>query len=276
MTKASSIPFSRMQNISATGTFVKRFGKPGNVPMKPYAHRDDYYVIALLTDGSAEVEIDFERKRRGAGDILVVSPCQVHSKPADEEWNADGWMLALSPEMLSEQEAGVLEEYSISPKPMSPGVVVIDDIVTICRMMDHNKENASIFNALALAVKSIVLSTLCSSDSQISGRYRAITLKFRKLLEKHLLAEKRPTAYAEMLNISEIYLNEAVKGATGLSVSAYIRNLVILQAKRQLTYTTLSAKEIAYQLGYQDYSYFSKLFAKSTGLSPSEYRKNLK
>ena len=136
--------------------------------MKPYAHRDDYYVIALLTDGSAEVEIDFERKRLGAGDILVVSPWQVHSKPADEEWNADGWMLALSPEMLSEQEAGVLEEYSISPKPMSPGVVVIDDIVTICRMMDHNKENASIFNALALAVKSIPMDAYRRAAKRLS------------------------------------------------------------------------------------------------------------
>ena len=78
-----------------------------------------------------------------------------------------------------------------------------------------------------------------------------------------------------MLNISEVYLNEAVKGATGLSAGAYIRSLMMTQARRQLTCTSLSSKEIAYELGYDDYVYFSKLFKKHTGKSPSEYRKNL-
>lgn len=110
----------------------------------------------------------------------------------------------------------------------------------------------------------------------VSGRYRAITLRLRKLLDIHLVVEKNPSAYASMMNISEVYLNEAVKGATGLSVGAYIRNMVMVRAKRQLAYTSLSAKEIAYALGYEDYTYFSRLFAKCTGKSPSEYRKNLK
>ena len=79
-----------------------------------------------------------------------------------------------------------------------------------------------------------------------------------------------------MLNISEVYLNEAVKGATGLSVGAYIRNRSIIQARRQLAYTSMSVKEIAFALGYNDYAYFSKLFKKSVGKSPMEYRKNLK
>lgn len=276
MAKARNIPFSRMQNISASGTFVKRFGQPAKTPMKPYAHRDDYYIIALLTRGSAGVDIDFERKFLNAGDILIVSPWQVHGKPADEEWHADGWMLALSPEMLTDQEAGVLEEYSISPTPISPGADVIEDIVTLCGMMSRYEDNAAVFNSLAEAVKCTVFSSLSVSDAQASGRYRSITLKLRKLIGIHLIEEKRPASYAEMLNISEIYLNEAVKGTTGLSVGAYIRSMVILQAKRQLAYTSLSAKEIAYNLGYENYSYFSKLFTRITGISPSEYRKNLK
>lgn len=79
-----------------------------------------------------------------------------------------------------------------------------------------------------------------------------------------------------MLNISEVYLNEAVKESTGISVGSYIRDLVIVQAKRKLAYTTMSAKEIAYALGYDDYPYFSKLFKKSTGKSLAEFRRNLK
>lgn len=276
MSKPQSIPFSQMQKISASGVFVKRFGQSGRLPMKPYAHRDDYYILALLTEGNVAVEIDFERKELQAGDILIVSPWQVHNKPEGESWDADGWMLALSPEMLTEQEAGIIEEYSISPSPFSPDDAVTDDVVTLCSMMDRNKENNAVFGALAAAVKSIVLSTLNTDRTAVSGRYRAITLSLRKLLDAHLVEEKSPAAYASMMNISEVYLNEAVKGATGLSVGAYIRNMVMVRAKRQLAYTSLSAKEIAYALGYEDYAHFSKLFSKSIGMSPSEYRKNLK
>ncbi len=276
MSKPQSIPFSQMQKISASGVFVKRFGQSGRLPMKPYAHRDDYYILALLTEGNVAVEIDFERKELQAGDILIVSPWQVHNKPEGESWDADGWMLAFSPEMLTEQEAGIIEEYSISPSPFSPDDAVTDDVVTLCSMMDRNKENNTVFGALAAAVKSIVLSTLNTDGTAVSGRYRAITLRLRKLLDIHLVVEKSPAAYASMMNISEVYLNEAVKGATGLSVGTYIRNMVMVRAKRQLAYTSLSAKEIAYALGYEDYAHFSKLFSKCIGMSPSEYRKNLK
>lgn len=111
---------------------------------------------------------------------------------------------------------------------------------------------------------------------EVSGRYMSITVRLRKLLDTHLTSEKSPAVYASMLNISEVYLNEAVKGATGLSAGAYIRGRVVVQAMRQLAYTSMSAKEIAYSLGYDDYSYFSKLFKKRVGKSPTDYRKNLK
>lgn len=79
-----------------------------------------------------------------------------------------------------------------------------------------------------------------------------------------------------MLNISEVYLNEAVKNATGLSASGCIRSQVIIEAKRMLAYTDLTPSEIAMELGYTDYSYFSRLFKKETAQSPIEFRKNLK
>lgn len=265
-----------MDKISASGVFVKRLCQFGRVPMKPYAHRDDYYIVALLTQGKASVEIDLERMDLQAGDILIVSPWQVHNKPTGETWDADGWMLAMSPEMFTEREARAVEEYSIAPGPFSPGCAVTDDMVYLCDMMQRNRENDAVFVSLALTIKSIVLSTLLTNDTAVSGRYRAITLKLRKLLDSHLVDEKSPSAYAAMMNISEVYLNEAVKGTTGLSAGAYIRSIVIMQAKRQFAYTSLSAKEIAYSLGYEDYAYFSKLFTRCTGKSPSEYRKNLK
>lgn len=276
MAKPREIPFSKMQKISGSGVFVKRFGHFGRVAMKQYAHRDDYYIVVMLTEGSAAVEIDFEKKMLVAGDILIVSPWQVHAKPAGEVWDADGWMVAFSPEMLSETEMRAIDEYSVAPQPLKPGAGVFGDMVGLCGMLERYRETDNIANALAAAVKSFVVASLDAPDAGTPGRYRTITLKLRKLLEQHLVAEKSPAVYASMLNLSEVYLNEAVKGATGLSAGEYIRSRAVVQAKRQLAYTSLSAKEIAYALGYEDYAYFSKLFKKSAGCSPSDYRKNLK
>ncbi|HAR37126.1 MAG TPA: AraC family transcriptional regulator, partial [Porphyromonadaceae bacterium] len=70
-----------------------------------------------------------------------------------------------------------------------------------------------------------------------------------------------------------IYLYEAVKQTTGQSVSHYIHNEIVIQAKRLLFYTDRSVKEIALELGYEDYAYFTRLFTKTSKLSPTQFRK---
>lgn len=271
-----NLPLSRMRKISPSGVFLKHFCGYGKTEMRQYAHRDDYYIVVLLTDGSAALEVDFERIELKTGEVLIVSPWQVHRKPAGEEWRADGWMLAFSPELLSEDESRAIDEYSISPQPLSPGETAFKDIVTLCSMLEHNNDDGNIVGALASAIKCIVISAIGKSDRGASGRYMAITLNFRKLLDKYLVREKSPAAYASMLNISEVYLNEAVKGATGLSVGQYVRSRVIVEAKRLFVHTSFTAKEVAYSLGYEDYAYFSRLFKNYVGTSPSVYMKNLK
>lgn len=276
MPKPRDIPFSRMHTISDTGVFAKRFSWFGKTEMKPYAHRDDYFIFVFLTEGTATVEIDFERRELYAGDMLIISPWQVHNKPSGEVWRADGWMLAFSPEFLSDQEARLIEEYSISPRPFRMDENIGNDVCALCSMLKRYAESSVISGSIVSTVKSIVLSELKTTGDDVSGRFKTITLRLRKLLDVHLKDEKRPSSYASMLNISEVYLNEAVKETTGLSVGAYIRKLMIVRAKRLLAYTSQSTKEIAFSLGYDDYAYFSKVFKKSEGMSPSEYRKNLK
>lgn len=267
---------SKMRDMSDSGIFVKHFGAEHKVAMKTYAHRDDYYLFVLLTKGTAAIDIDFERTELSAGDVLIGLPDQVHRVPAGENFQVDGWLIALSPEFLSDEEVCLIEESAVSSAVVRPASDMARDINTLCSMLEKYGHDRRVFPALVSAIKSFMLSTLDTSADVTSGRYKTITMHLRKLLALFLPREKSPSVYASMLNISEVYLNEAVKCATGMSAGAYIRNRVIVLAKRQLAYTSLSAKEIACALGYYDYAYFSKLFKKYTGLSPSDYRKNLK
>lgn len=83
ITKSRNLPISRMQEISHSGVFIKRFDSREHTEMKPHAHRDDYYIIVIMTDGEAEVDIDFERKTLHSGDLLIISPWQVHNQKYD-------------------------------------------------------------------------------------------------------------------------------------------------------------------------------------------------
>lgn len=103
-------------------------------------------------------------------------------------------------------------------------------------------------------------------------RAEQVTKSFREILAEHFKAWKRPAAYAEKLNLSPAYLNECVKVTTGQPVSYHIQQRVILEAKRLIYHTSQSLKEIAADLGYDDYPYFSRLFTKVTGLSPVSFR----
>lgn len=58
-----------------------------------------------------------------------------------------------------------------------------------------------------------------------------------------------------------------------MSVSRYIHNEIVLQAKRMLFHTNKTIQEIAIESGFSDYAYFTKLFTKVAGVTPTTFRK---
>jgi AraC-like DNA-binding protein len=84
---------------------------------------------------------------------------------------------------------------------------------------------------------------------------------------------KLVTQYASRLRISPNYLNEAVKSILGYPASHYIRNRIILEAKRKAIYSNESMKEIAYSLGFDNTAHFSKYFKNSSGMCFSTFKK---
>lgn len=82
-------------------------------------------------------------------------------------------------------------------------------------------------------------------------------------------------SYAEEAGISENYLSRLVKQSTGRSVGAWIDIVRIQRAKRLLSSTSLSIIDIAASVGVEDQSYFSRLFKKETGITPSSFRKKM-
>lgn len=79
-------------------------------------------------------------------------------------------------------------------------------------------------------------------------------------------------AYAELLHLSAGHLSEVVKAQSGKPAIKHLHERLVLEAQRLLFYTPSSLKEIAFELGFSEPSYFNRFFKRETGTTPAEYR----
>jgi AraC-like DNA-binding protein len=83
-------------------------------------------------------------------------------------------------------------------------------------------------------------------------------------------------AYAERLHISAGHLSEVVKAQTGRPAIKHLHERLVLEARRLLLHSQQPLKEIAYDLGFQDASYFNRFFKREAGTTPAEYRAHIR
>lgn len=99
-----------------------------------------------------------------------------------------------------------------------------------------------------------------------------IIRRFNLLVENHYRKQRTVQFYADQLNRSPKTLANLFALYNHKSPLAVIQERVVLEARRLLMYTDKSAKEIAYDLSFEDAAYFSNFFKKQTSFSPSDYR----
>lgn len=98
--------------------------------------------------------------------------------------------------------------------------------------------------------------------------------KFTRLVEEHYKSKHTVADYADFLCMAPKTITHKFNRLRLPQPNEVIKNRIILEAKRLLVHTSLTAKEIAYDLGYNDPAYFSRLFQTKTGESPSSFRAN--
>lgn len=96
--------------------------------------------------------------------------------------------------------------------------------------------------------------------------------RFTQLVEAHYKEKHTVADYADLMLIAPKTLTHKFKRMNLPQPNEVIKNRIILEAKRLLVHTSMSAKEIAYELGYEDPAYFSRLFFIKTGESPSVFK----
>lgn len=246
------------------------------------AHIDDCFTVIVVSKGSGTTNIDFRTVSLSEGQLGIIAPGQVHSNICVKECEA--WMLRISPDMMDNDYRHLIDEYSMTGDAVSltkdTMTILCDAMELLSRlivsMSDARPMKYVVFNMLNV-ILGIITPTMLMGQSKPLLRTTEIAVRFKRMLPQFVRQKKSPSFYANELCISEVYLNEAVKKSTGMTPSEWINSTIILDAKRLLRSTTSTVKEIAHELGFEDYAYFSRLFKKNTAMTPLEFRRaNLK
>ena len=95
-----------------------------------------------------------------------------------------------------------------------------------------------------------------------------------RYLQEHLAEEVSLSVLAEEFHLSAQYISQLFKNEIGVGFLTYLTNIRMERAKQLLLSTPLSIAEVSEQSGYGDYRVFTKVFKKSEGITPSQYRRD--
>jgi AraC family transcriptional activator of pobA len=245
-------------------------------------HRHNFYLSILCTKGSGTHQIEFKNYDVHPGMVFMMVPGQVHSWPSLN--NVEGYVFFHTAEFFNLNfTLEKIENYPFFTCLRNSPQIILKE--TVCKKVEQfykeiltefEQDNLMKFQRIASLVNALYISLSREYipekiyDSQ-NLNYLARLRELETLVDKHFKTIKSPNAYAKMMHISLKHLNRICKVCINQTVSEVITDRIILEAKRVIVFSKNNISEIVDELGYEDKSYFSRLFKKKTGKTPLEY-----
>jgi AraC family transcriptional activator of pobA len=247
-------------------------------------HSHDYYEITWITKGAGKLCADLKEYNLEENTIYFIRPNQVHRLVLSTD--AEGYIISFNDSFLNlgahefdmTSHIGLFQLFSNLQVLSFQNEIVTDIREIVTKMMKEFQNNYS-FKAQMLKryfkIFLIYVSRQLETGVQTAEQSRENDLvkKFMDLLEKKFKEKKMVADYAAELFITPNYLNGIIKKITGFSAGYHIRQRVVLEAKRLGRYSDAGMKEIAYSLGFEDSSHFSKFFKAVAGMNFSDFKK---
>ena len=250
------------------------------------AHKHTFYHLVFFTKGGGNHAIDFQSFPVKPYQIYFMIPGQVHSW--DFEGEVDGYVINFSVPFFQSflLQSDYLEQFPFFSGASQDEVIDIPENLhkEIVALFEQIITESELSGRLALdMVRALMLQVFITLSrltfplhSKNTTPYNYTLLRnFQKLIEKNYTTLKLPKDYAALLYITPNHLNALCNDVLDISAGEVIRNRIVLESKRLLVNPGLTISEVADQLNFGDYSYFTKYFKKQTGVTPEEFRKQI-
>ena len=249
----------------------------------PHSH-PQFTQIVLVRSGSGLMVADERRLEFNSHSVLVVPVSVVHGFKYAED--TDGWVLTIaeshqrtlaarSPEFETIWKTSRVLDLAEAPKAFN---LLNEALLQLDRELDEGAAGAVVAaEAYLTTILVTLLREIGSRQAQAEPAPRghgAIVAQFKDLVERRYREGWPLQRFADELNVSYAALRSACLNVTGEPPIKLVHDRIIVEAKRNLIYSDMNIAQIAYWLGFDDPSYFSRFFIKQTGERPAAFRSN--
>lgn len=250
--------------------------------------RIDAFIIGVGTEGETSVSFNLHEFRLKKDSMFIFTPKNILQVNSQQYFKAD--VIAISPDFM--------RRINIDIKNMMPLFLKFVENPTLALTPEESRSMRGMIAQIeretrgpethfSFDIVSGLIATTIYKVGDIMYHYLAehpegqnnshnraeeYFKQFTHLLGEHFREERSVGFYARQLCITPKYLTTLIKRISGQSVSEWIDNYVILEAKTLLKYSTMSIQEIAYYLNFPNQSFFGSYFKRNTGMSPSQYK----
>lgn len=246
--------------------------------MQPHTH--DFYLLMLFNKGKGNHRIDFNDYTVKRGSVFFMSPSETHSWNLSDD--ANGYVLFFNPAFylmdVLPRKIKHLPFFNPDNK-MNMGQLKEADIRAIeliIKQMDAENKAVTVFQKNILrSYLDILLYKLANVlyPEKAAPTETTVIPSLLTLIEEEYKAHHPISFYTEKLQVNAQRLNALCKLQLNKTVNTLIQDRLITEAKRLLAYSTLTISEIAYELNFNDNSYFNRFFKRTEGMTPEHFRR---
>ncbi len=246
-------------------------GKEQCVPrFKMPPHLREYYLIHYIQQGSVILEENQKQYKAGKGDIFVIYPDTLASY-----YNADGdkplefcWI-----GFVGKAAEKYLENSGITadnPIIHINNTDFEDSVLKLVKLFEKNRRPSEISLNCQLLKCFYSIEKSIKPHKKEAVNYADVALTY---IEDNYMKDISSADIVDFVKLNRSYLFKLFKQQTGLSVSQYLIKYRIDKACEFFREYNFTIRQVAQMVGVEDIYYFSKLFKKITGITPSEYKK---
>jgi AraC-like DNA-binding protein len=242
-------------------------------------HKIDFYQLLYFTKGTGCHKVDFTNIPYSPGTIIPVAKDQVQQ--FDATAGTEGFAVLFENDFLISEinDTGYLFDFVIFTQSIAPANLKLSqELEYLFHILSKEQDNPNGFMStehLRNSLKNFLI-LLEREKRTLAGVPCEDTLllygKFRRLVENELKYAIRVNDITIALGVSMKKLNEATKLYGKSTPKEYIDNRLILEAKRLISFSDMPVKAIAYELGFDEPTNFTKFFKARTGKTPKQFK----
>ena len=238
-------------------------------PNVEWPHRHDFYSLVWFTKSTGINVIDFEEHEIKYDRLFFMQPKQVHNWSYSKE--SKGYILVFDKHLINQFPIELMDIafFDLKAENSEHLKLLFENLIKESNRNDSLNEKTIVSGIEYLFLHFIRVASELEDNKKTKPK---TLLKFSKLVADTISKNITVKDYANKLHITVEKLNELCKDNYGQNPKNIILDKKITEAKRLLYFTDLSVKEIAFQLGFEDSSYFSRIFKQKTKLTPSEFK----